>query len=151
MRTRFLLSAAVSVGALLVVSQPALAAGPAIQITKIYYDSPGTDTRSNSSLNAEYVWIKNTSRKTVTVTGWTLADASRHRYTFPTFSIPARKTITIRTGSGKSGTSTRYWGMGNYVWNNDRTPRPCATPPASSWTPAHTTPRRWTTRSAEPP
>ncbi|MBB2747387.1 UNVERIFIED_ORG: putative extracellular nuclease [Microbispora rosea subsp. rosea] len=120
MRTRLLVSAAVSVGALLVASPPALAAGPAIQITKIYYDSPGKDTRSNTSLNAEYVWLKNTSSKTVAVTGWTLADTSRHRYIFPAFSIPAGKTITIRTGSGKSGTSTRYWGMGNYVWNNDK-------------------------------
>ncbi|MBX6168945.1 MAG: lamin tail domain-containing protein [Thermobispora bispora] len=122
MRTRLLLPVAsvVSAGALLAAPQSALAAGPAVQITKIYYDSPGKDTRSNASLNAEYVWIKNTSRKTVTVTGWTLSDAARNRYTFPKFSIPAGKTITIRTGSGKSGTSTRYWGRGNYVWNNDK-------------------------------
>ncbi|MCW2880801.1 MAG: hypothetical protein JWQ95_4901 [Sphaerisporangium sp.] len=120
MRARFLLSAAVAAGALLVVSQPALAAGPAIQITKIYYDSPGKDTRSNGSLNAEYVWIKNTSKSAVSVKGWTLADESNHRYVFPTLSIPAGKTITVRTGSGKSGTSTRYWGSGNYIWNNDK-------------------------------
>ena len=33
-------------------------ASAAIRITKIYFDSPGADTGSNTSLNAEYVVIK---------------------------------------------------------------------------------------------
>ena len=34
----------------------------AIRITKIYFDSPGADTGTNKSLNAEYVQIKNTGK-----------------------------------------------------------------------------------------
>src|SRR3954447_25162279 len=43
------------VGAALGVAGPAQAATPAGQITKVYYNSPGTDTGSNTSLNAEWV------------------------------------------------------------------------------------------------
>src|SRR5215218_5245707 len=35
-------------------------AASAIQITKVYYNSPGSDTGSNTSLNAEWVRITNT-------------------------------------------------------------------------------------------
>jgi hypothetical protein len=46
-----------------------------IRITKIYFDSPGDDTGSNTSLNAEYVVIKNTGTTRKALTGWTLRDA----------------------------------------------------------------------------
>ncbi|BCJ71602.1 hypothetical protein CS0771_11460 [Catellatospora sp. IY07-71] len=42
----------VAVGASLTVAAPAQAATPAIQVTKVYYNSPGTDNRTNTSLNA---------------------------------------------------------------------------------------------------
>jgi hypothetical protein len=32
----------------------------AVKIDRVQYDSPGSDTGSNTSLNAEYVVIKNT-------------------------------------------------------------------------------------------
>jgi hypothetical protein len=44
-------------------------ASAAIRITKIYFDSPGADTGSNTSLNAEYVVIKNTGTTRKTLTG----------------------------------------------------------------------------------
>jgi len=58
-----------------------------IRITKIYFDSPGDDTGSNTSLNAEYVVIKNTGTTRKALTGWTLRDASRHVYKFPIFRL----------------------------------------------------------------
>ncbi|WP_246089988.1 lamin tail domain-containing protein [Nonomuraea deserti] len=108
-----------------VASQPAYAAGPAIQITKIYYDSPGSpDFGANSSLNGEYVQIKNTTRKPVTITGWTLRDRTKrsdHVYTFSRFTLRAGKTVTLRTGRGRSTATTRYWGRSGgtlaYIWN----------------------------------
>src|SRR6478609_2776141 len=47
---------------------------PAIMIYKVQYNSPGSDTGSNTSLNAEYVVIKNTTRSNRVLTGWTLRD-----------------------------------------------------------------------------
>jgi hypothetical protein len=52
---------------------------------KIYYDSPGSDTGSNASLNAEYVTVKNTSSTTRSLTGYTVRDKANHVYKFGTF------------------------------------------------------------------
>src|SRR5437763_8418702 len=54
------------------------AARSPVRITKIYYNSPGPDTGSNTSLNAEYVRIHNRSNRTVTLTHWTLRDRAGH-------------------------------------------------------------------------
>ena len=64
MNTRAKASAAVLVplvfaaGSVAVAAQPASAA-PAVRILKIQYDSPGSDTGSNTSLNGEWVVLKN--------------------------------------------------------------------------------------------
>jgi hypothetical protein len=93
-------------------------AAPPVKISKIYYDSPGTDNRSTASLNAEYVVLTNTTTKAQTVTGWSIRDAANHVYTFPTTTIAARKSVTLRTGKGTNSGSTRYWQQANYIWNN---------------------------------
>lgn len=103
---------------LLTLTPPAQAATPAVQITKVWYDSPGKDTRSNASLNAEYVWLKNTTTKAIQLEKWILRDKSGHKYQFAPFLLKPGKTVTVRTGNGNDGTSTVYWGSGNYVWNN---------------------------------
>ncbi|PZG12114.1 hypothetical protein C1J01_33700 [Nonomuraea aridisoli] len=108
-----------------VAAQPAYAAAPAVQITKIYYDSPGSpDNGRNSSLNGEYVQIKNTGKKAVSLKGWTVRDEtsrSDHVYTFGAFTLKAGKTVTVRTGKGKNTATTRYWGRSGgtlaYIWN----------------------------------
>lgn len=51
------------------------------------FDSPGSDTGSNTSLNAEYAKVVNNTSSPVSLTGWTLRDAGRHVYTFPKFSL----------------------------------------------------------------
>ncbi|MGN9839648.1 lamin tail domain-containing protein [Nonomuraea sp. H19] len=125
MRIRSLLTATALAAGVVVVSQPAYAAGPAIQFTKIYYDSPGSpDFGANSSLNGEYAQIKNTTKKAISLKGWTLRDKtnrSDHVYTFGTFTLGAGKTVTLRTGKGKNTTTTRYWnrsgGTFAYIWN----------------------------------
>ncbi|MGW0485242.1 lamin tail domain-containing protein [Nonomuraea sp. NPDC003214] len=107
--------------ALLAAAGPAQAAVPRVQIVKVYYDSPGTDRRSNSSLNGEYVVIRNTTRAHVDLEGWTIRDRTGYRYTFePGQVLRAGRSLTLRTGSGDSGTSTVYWGRRAYVWNNDK-------------------------------
>ncbi|MFF0479034.1 lamin tail domain-containing protein [Streptomyces sp. NPDC004284] len=117
-RTLAAVTAAAASGILLLPSQ-AQAAG-SVHLYKIYYDSPGTDTRSNSSLNAEYVQIRNTTGAAVNLRGWTLTDASRHTYTFGSFKLGAGKIVTVRTGRGTNTASNVYQNRAAYVWNNDK-------------------------------
>jgi hypothetical protein len=105
------------------VSISGLAAVPAeaassIQLRTIYVNSPGSDNRSNSSLNAEYATLKNTSSTTKTLTGMTVRDASGHVYKFGTFKLSAGASVRLHTGTGTNTASHRYWGSGNYIWNN---------------------------------
>jgi lamin tail-like protein len=96
---------------------PAAAAG-GVMIYRAYYDSPGTDNRTNGSLNAEYVMLRNTSTVAKVVTGWTLRDKQNHVYKFPATQIGPGQYLTVRTGKGTNNTANRYWGSGNYIWNN---------------------------------
>ena len=95
------------------------AAPAAIRITRIYYDSPGKDTRSNASRNAEWVRLKNTGHTARQLRDWRLSDASRHVYRFDRFTLRAGRTVTIHTGNGHDTASDLFWGSGNYIWNND--------------------------------
>ncbi|MDP4508797.1 lamin tail domain-containing protein [Nonomuraea turcica] len=98
---RIVLSAALVAAATLGTALPAQAAAPAIQIVKIYYDSPGADRRSNSSLNAEYVTVLNTTTRTVDLEGWTIRDKTGYTYEFgPDVVLGAKKRITLRSGQG---------------------------------------------------
>lgn len=89
------------------------------RITAIYFNSPGNDTGSNSSLNAEWVRIKNTTSTRKTLTGWTLRDSSTHVFTFPTFGLAAGAAVKVHTGSGGDTAGNLYWHESGYIWNND--------------------------------
>ncbi|GAB3875360.1 lamin tail domain-containing protein [Terrabacter terrigena] len=91
---------------------------PAIMIYKVQYNSPGADTGSNTSLNSEYVVIKNTTRTNRSITGWTLRDKTGYTYKFPAFTLKAGATVTVRTGRGTATTANRYYNYSWYVWNN---------------------------------
>ncbi|MFI1716288.1 lamin tail domain-containing protein [Streptomyces sp. NPDC053513] len=117
-RTLAAVTAAAASGLLLLPSQ-AQAAG-SVHLYKIYYDSPGTDNRSNSSLNAEYVQIRNTTGAAVNLRGWTLTDAANHKYTFGNYTLGKGKIVTVRTGRGTNTSANVYQNRGAYVWNNDR-------------------------------
>ena len=118
-RTRTILAAtaAAACTSVLMLPSPAQAAG-SVHLYKIYYDSPGSDRGSNTSLNAEYAQIKNSTSHGVSLKGWILVDESNHKYTFGTFTLGAGKTVTVRTGSGNDTASTKYQDRGWYVWNN---------------------------------
>ena len=83
------------------------------------YDSPGKDTGSNSSLNAEWVRVTNTTTKKRVLTGWTLRDRARHVYRFPTFVLKPARSVRVHTGKGANTQRDLYWRQGWYVWNND--------------------------------
>ena len=94
----------------------------AVQFTRIQYNSPGTDTGSNASLNAEWVRLTNKTTKTINLRTWTVRDASAHVYTFGTdLNLGAGKSVTVHTGKGTATSTDRYWGRtgsGGYIWNN---------------------------------
>ncbi len=116
MLARALVIACVTAAASLTAA-PAEAAS-AIQFGTIQYDSPGSDSGSNTSLNAEYVVIKNIGTTSRSLTGWTVRDTASHVYKFGTFTLGAGKTVVLRTGKGTNSSTTRYWGQTWYVWNN---------------------------------
>ena len=98
---------------------PAQAAG-GVTIYHVWYDSPGKDDRSNKSLNAEWVQIKNNGSSAVSLKGWILKDAANHKYKFPNVKIGAHKTMKVHTGRGKDKASDKYQNRRAYVWNNNR-------------------------------
>ncbi|MFG2004823.1 lamin tail domain-containing protein [Spirillospora sp. NPDC048911] len=96
---------------------PAQAAS-AIQIYRVYYDSPGKDTRSNASLNGEWVQLINKTRTARQLKGYRLHDKTGYTYTFGSFTLKGRATVKIHTGRGHNTATHRYWGRRAYVWNN---------------------------------
>ena len=112
-----LVATVVSVG---VVQAPAMAA-PVVSFSRIYVDSPGSDTRTNASLNAEWVRLTNNTAQGIQLRGWSVRDRANHVYAFSTYTLGARKSVYIHTGRGTNGrpdAAHRYWQSGNYIWNN---------------------------------
>lgn len=110
-------AAAVAVAGGVLVATPAEAAS-AVQIYRVYYDSPGSDRGSNTSLNGEWVQLFNTSRTSKSLKGVKVRDKTRYTYTFGSFTLKGRKSVYIHTGRGSNSATHRYWGRKWYVWNN---------------------------------
>ncbi|BEL11483.1 hypothetical protein Q0Z83_096740 [Actinoplanes sichuanensis] len=90
-----------------------------IQFTRIQYNSPGVDSRTNKSINGEYAQLTNKSSKAVNLKGWTVRDAAGNLYRFTSsYTLAAGKSVIVRTGKGTNTTATRYWGKSYHVWNN---------------------------------
>jgi hypothetical protein len=109
----------VVLAAVMAVGLPQANAASSIQFGRIQYNAPGTpDTTSNTSVNGEYVVIKNIGVRNVSLTGWTLRDAQNHVYKFSSFTLGAGKSVVVHTGKGTNTATVRYWGLGWHVWNN---------------------------------
>jgi len=93
-------------------------AASAVQIHRVYYNSPGSDTGSNSSLNGEWVQLFNTSTTSRQLKGYKLRDKTGYTYTFGAYTLGGRKSVYVHTGKGTNNASHRYWGRSWYVWNN---------------------------------
>ncbi len=120
MRRRFtVLIPVLATGAAVVLTAgSASAAGYAMQLGHIQYNSPGADTGSNASLNAEYVTIGNRVTTSRNLRGWTLRDNQSHVYTFPNVTVGGGRSVTVHTGKGTNTSTNLYWGSGTYIWNN---------------------------------
>ena len=80
MRIRALIVACLVAVSSLLIATPAQAAPATVYIYKVYFDSPGSDRGSNSSLNAEYVVIRNGDDVSHSVSGWTVRDAAGYEW-----------------------------------------------------------------------
>lgn len=114
------LAAAAVVGA---VALPASAADrtpdrPKVEISAVQYDAPGRDTRTNRSLNKEWVELTNTTRRAVNLDGWTLSDADGHTYTFDHYRLAGRATVRIHTGEGRDARTDLYQDRRRHIWDN---------------------------------
>ncbi|WP_394365707.1 lamin tail domain-containing protein [Streptomyces sasae] len=90
-----------------------------VVISKVQYDSPGRDDRSNRSLNREWVDVTNTTRRSVNLDDWTLSDEAGHTYTFRHLRLEGRSTVRVHTGIGRDSATDVYQDRRAYVWNDD--------------------------------
>ncbi|MHB9856609.1 lamin tail domain-containing protein [Streptomyces krungchingensis] len=91
---------------------------PNVEISRVQYDSPGRDDRSNRSLNKEWVEITNNTRRAVNLDGWTLSDEDGHTYTFDHYRLDGRATVRVHTGIGRDSRTDLYQDRRHYVWDN---------------------------------
>jgi Lamin Tail Domain len=100
-------------------SSPA-SAGYCVGIYRVYYNSPGTDTGSNSSLNGEWIQLRNRCSTASSLTYAKIKDAAGHTYTFGSYALGGGKYVKVHTGKGTNTATDRYQGRSWYVWNNDK-------------------------------
>ncbi len=90
--------------------------GTSLELVDVHADAEGDD---GDNLNDEYVVFENTGSSSVDLSGWELADAADHTYTFPDGTeLEPGEQITIYTGSGTDTKTELYWGQSTPVWNN---------------------------------
>lgn len=98
---------------------PAPKAGD-VRFTLVQYNAPGADTNTVKSLNGEYWRITNKTKKSISLTSWTVRDRAGNTYRFPALSLGAGRGLTVATGKGTTNKPSgwRYWGRGGHVLNN---------------------------------
>ncbi|WP_336000159.1 lamin tail domain-containing protein [Halorientalis halophila] len=90
--------------------------GGDLSITEIHEEAAGDEY---DNLNDEYVVFENSGGEPLDLSGWTVADAADHTYTFPSeFTLDPGAEVTLHTGSGQDTETDLYWGSGSPIWNN---------------------------------
>src|SRR6266540_6441438 len=75
-------------------SAPASAAY-CVGIYRIYYNSPGSDTGSNSSLNGEWIQLHNRCSTSRSLTYAKIKDAAGHTYTFSSYALGGGRYVKV--------------------------------------------------------
>ena len=101
-------------------SQSSASAASCVGIHRIYYNSPATDTGSNTSLNAEWIQLHNRCSTSRSLTNAKIKDTAGHTYTFGSYALGGGSYVKVRTGKGSNTATSRYQGRSWYVWNNDK-------------------------------
>lgn len=85
-----------------------------VSISNLYVGAP------HETVNQEYVQITNSGTTAVNLNGWKIEDEdAKHVYTFSSYILPTKSTVTLRSGSGVNSANTLYWNKYSYIWNND--------------------------------
>jgi len=113
-----MLGLVMALGLVMVAGSQAQAAVYRMQINEIYYNSPGPDYGGNSSLNHEWVQLRNRSGSWINLANWTLRDKAGHVFKFGSYSIKPYGYVRIHTGKGTGTQTDRYWNRSWYIWNN---------------------------------
>jgi Lamin Tail Domain len=100
--------------------QPSASAASCVGIYRIYYNSPGSDTGTNTSLNSEWIQLRNRCSTSSSLTNAKIKDAAGHTYTFGSYALGGGKYVKVHTGKGSNTATDRYQGRSWYVWNNDK-------------------------------
>lgn len=113
------LGVAVAAAALIVpLTAVEASAAPPIRFARVQYDSPGTDTDTNVSRNAEWIRVKNYGNRRRDLTGWKIRDRGGNQYRFPKFVLRPGKSVKVHTGRGRNTATDLYWRKDNFIWNN---------------------------------
>ncbi len=89
-----------------------------VRIEQVQYDSPGRDTGTNRSLNAEWVRITNHGTRARHLDDWRLRDRQGHTFRFPDFTLRPGRSVLIHTGRGRDDRNDLYWESNFYIWSN---------------------------------
>lgn len=96
----------------------------AVTIGKVHYGNHGSAhwaSRSNRSLNAEWVEVRNTGRRAVALKGWTLTDREGNRYRFRHLWLRGHDTVRVHTGVGRDSGHNVYQDRRAQVWDSGDT------------------------------
>ena len=91
-----------------------------IKMTKIRYDSAGADTGTNTSLNDEWIRLKNNCASSKNLASFKIRDTAGNMYTFGSFTLAVDARVKVHSGKGTNTAGNRYWGRTAYVWGNRR-------------------------------
>ncbi len=84
-----------------------------VYISALYVGSSGEKP------NQEYVQITDGGREPVNLNGWKIKDeGEKHIYTFSSYTLNSKSTVTLRSGRGKNSGNTLYWNKYSFIWNN---------------------------------
>src|SRR5882757_8644482 len=101
--------------------QSPASAASCLVISRISYNSPGADTRSNTSLNGEWIQLHNQCRTASVLTNAKVKDAAGHIYKFSSYSLGGGKYVRVRTGRGTNTSTDRYQVLADKCsYNNPR-------------------------------
>ncbi|MFD7922951.1 lamin tail domain-containing protein [Streptomyces sp. NPDC059740] len=122
------LSTAAAVGcAVLATAFPAAAApgashAPSARSSVVFgavqYDAPGPDTRSDRSLNGEWVTVTNRGNRSVELSGWTIGNRSERLYRFGHLRLAPHASVKVHTGHGRNTSRDVYQDRNRHVWGN---------------------------------
>lgn len=88
-----------------------------VDIVRVHFNPAGADRPGGEG--REFIELRNTSGRTIDLTGYVIRDSGPQTYRFPRgFRLAAGRTVIVRSGTGRNAGSTLYWGKRSYIWNN---------------------------------